>query len=284
MQKQLKLIYLVTILCLFVFAFSTNSIANQRDGLLKVYFLDVGQGDAIFIEAPNGNQVLIDGGPDNKVLSELGKVMPFYDHNIDLVILTHPHADHLAGLIEVLERYEVENIVEAKEGYNSPAFLAWKEIEKKERANEIEATAGRSIHLGEEIVLNILYPFQSLAGQTVKNPNNSSVVLMLEHKNIRILLTGDIEASVENRLIASDVNLSADILKVSHHGSRTSSTEKFLQDVQPQTAFIEVGRNGYGHPSPEILERLESLGVKYYRSDIDGTKKLISDGEKFMVQ
>src|SRR3989338_1070378 len=105
--RKFSLIHLVIILCLSIFVFSTHSIASSKDGLLKIYFFDIGQGDAIFIEAPNGNQVLIDGGPDNAVVQKLGEIMPFYDRDIDLVVLTHSDADHVAGLIEVLERYEV---------------------------------------------------------------------------------------------------------------------------------------------------------------------------------
>ena len=110
MPKQLKLIHLVIILCLSVFAFSTHSIASQKDGLLKVHFFDIGQGDSVFIESPSGYQVLIDGGPDNKILSKLGEVMPFYDKDIDVLVASHPHADHIVGLIDVLARYDVKNI------------------------------------------------------------------------------------------------------------------------------------------------------------------------------
>src|SRR3989344_2694404 len=168
MSKQLKIIHLVIILCLIVFIFSTNSIANQKDGLLKVYFLDVGQGDGIFVEAPNGNQVLIDGGPDSKVVEELAKVMPFYDREIDMVVATHPHADHIAGLIGVLERYDVKNILEAKEPYDSLVFPVWEEAVRDEGANEIEAIAGKVIDLGNGVTLTIIHPFVSVAETLLK--------------------------------------------------------------------------------------------------------------------
>src|SRR3989344_1547861 len=146
-MRKFSLIHFVVLLCLSVFAFSTHSTASQKDGLLKIHFLDVGQGDAIFIETPNGSQVLIDGGPDSKVLQELAKVMPFYDREIDMVVATHPHADHVAGLIGVLERYDVKNILQAKEGYNSPVMPVWQETVKNEKANEIEAIDGKIIEL-----------------------------------------------------------------------------------------------------------------------------------------
>ena len=282
-SRQLKLVHLVTILCLSVFAYSTNSIAGQKNGLLKIYFFDIGQGDAIFIETPNGNQVLIDGGPDNKVLQELAQVMPFYDREIDVVVLTHPHADHVAGLIEVLERYEVKNIVQAKEDYNSPVVPVWQDAVKNEKANEIEAIAGKTIELGNDVVLKIIYPKESLEGQTVKNPNNSSVVMMLDYKNTEIFLVGDIEAKAEKELLNYDID--ADILKVGHHGSKTSTTVNFLEKISPQVAFIQVGaKNRYSHPSLEVTQRLEGFGIRYHRTDLDGHMEVITDGETFQVK
>ena len=282
-SRQLKLVHLVTILCLSVFAYSTNSIAGQKNGLLKIYFFDIGQGDAIFIETPNGNQVLIDGGPDNKVLQELAQVMPFYDREIDVVVLTHPHADHVAGLIEVLERYEVKNIVQAKEDYNSPVVPVWQDAVKNEKANEIEAIAGKTIELGNDVVLKIIYPKESLEGQTVKNPNNSSVVMMLDYKNTEIFLVGDIEAKAEKELLNDDID--ADILKVGHHGSKTSTTVNFLEKISPQVAFIQVGaKNRYSHPSLEVTQRLEGFGIRYHRTDLDGHREVLTDGETFQVK
>ena len=282
-NKRLSIIHLVVFLCLSVFVFSTHSVASQKDGLLKIYFLDIGQGDAIFIEVPNGNQVLIDGGPDNKVIQELAKVMPFYDHDIDMVIATHPHADHIAGLIEVLERYNVKNVLQAKEDYNSPVVPAWRDAVKNEKTNEIEAIAGKIIELGNGVVLKIIYPEESLEGQTVKNPNNSSVVMMLDYKETEILLVGDIEAKVEKELLDDDID--ADILKVGHHGSKTSTTANFLERISPQVAFVEVGsKNKFGHPSPEVIQRLENSGIKYYRTDLDGHMEVLTDGEIFRIK
>lgn len=279
-SRQLKLIHLVVALCLAVFVFYANSIASQKDGLLKVYFLDVGQGDAIFIETPNGNQVLIDGGPDNKVLQELAKVMPFYDREIDLVALSHPHADHVTGLISVLERYDVKNILQANEDYNSPVVPAWRDAVKREGANDVEAIAGKIIELGNDVVLKVIYPKESLGGQTVKNPNNSSVVMMLDYKDTEILLVGDIEAKIEKELLVDDIG--ADVLKVGHHGSKTSTTADFLKKVSPQVAFIEVGsKNKFGHPALEVIQRLEKSGIKYYRTDLDGHVEIVSDGQSF---
>lgn len=282
-NKQLKLGHLVILLCLSVFAFSIHSLAQEKDGLLKVYFFDVGQGDAIFVETPNGNQVLIDGGPDDKVIHELAKVMPFYDREIDMVVLSHPHADHVSGLLSVLERYDVRNIVQAKEDYYSPVVTAWRDAVKREGANEAEAIAGKIIELGNGVLLKVIYPKESLGGQIVKNPNNSSVVMMLDYKDTEILLVGDIEAKIEKELLGDDIR--ADVLKVGHHGSKTSTTANFLEKVSPQVAFIEVGsKNKFGHPAFEVIQRLEKNGIKYYRTDLDGHMEVVSDGETIQVK
>lgn len=284
MSKQLKLIHLVTLLCLSVFAFSTNSIASQKDGLLKIYFFDIGQGDGIFIESPSGKQVLIDGGPDNKILSKLGEVMPFYDRDIDMIIASHPHADHIVGLMDVLSRYNVKNIIEAKESYNSSEFRSWVDAVKNENANNIEAITGKIIDLGDGVTLTILHPFELVIGDNPKNPHDDDVVVMLKYGELEVMLTGDMETKVERRLIVAKEDLDADVLKAGHHGSKTSSSEEFLSAVSPEIAIIQVGaKNRYGHPSPEVLERFENYGIKYYRNDINGDIKLTSDGRSYLI-
>ena len=283
-MRKLSFIHLIVLLCLSVFAFSTHSTAQEKDGLLKVYFMDVGQGDAIFIETPNGNQVLIDGGLDNKVIQELSKVMPFYDRDIDMIIASHPHADHVAGLIEVLERYDVKNVLQAKEDYNSPVVPVWIEAVRNEGANEIEAISGNVIDLGNGATLTIIHPFISVAGTLLKNPHDAVVVAILKYGALEVMLTGDMEAKVERRLMLEGYDLKSDILKVGHHGSKTSTTSEFLSAVAPEVAFIQVGaKNRYGHPSPEVLSRLEKFGIKYYRNDLDGTVKVVSDGQSYQI-
>ena len=284
MSRQLKLIHLVILLCLVVFSFSTYSIASQKGGLLKVYFFDVGQGDAIFIEAPNGNQVLIDGGPDNAVLQKLGETMPFYDKDIDVVVLTHSDADHVTGLIEVLDRYEVKNIIYSNVIRVSSLYGAWQEAVAKEESNIIDPVAGKIIDVGNGVSLLISNPSESLNGQARDKTNDDSVVLMLKYGETEILLTGDIEAKTERRIILNGADLDADILKVAHHGSKTSTIEEFLYEVSPQVAIIQVGaKNRYGHPTQEVLSRLENFGVKLYRTDVDGDIKIVSDGKNYQV-
>jgi len=293
-MRKLSLIHLVILLCLSVFSISTYSTASQKDGLLKVYFFDVGQGDAIWIEAPNGNQVLIDGGPDNSVIQKLGEVMPFYDKDIDIVVSTHSDADHITGLIDVLERLEIRNIVYSNIIRSSSLYDAWREAVDEEGANVVEPVAGKVIDLGSGVTLTMVHPAESLAGRIMparggsasggEKTNNESVVLMLKYGETEVLLTGDIEAKAERQIILSGANLDADILKVAHHGSKTSTLAEFLYEVSPQVAVIQVGtKNRYGHPTQEVLSRLENFGVKLYRTDVDGGVKVISDGVNYLI-
>ena len=277
--------HLVLLALLTVLTLVTARGAGARDGLLRVYFLDVGQGDAIFIQAPNGNQILVDGGPNGDVLGELGKIMLPSDRDIDAVIVSHPHADHIAGLIEVLKRYDVHTIVQAHETYRSPEFTAWQSAVTQEKAQEVEALAGTQLDLGNGAVMTVLYPFRSWQGEETTQPHQANVVVLLQYGTARFLLTGDLEAKAEQELIARGVDVDADVLKVGHHGSKTSTTESFLNAVTPQVAFIEVGANNrYKLPSPLVLERLEQFGIPYYRTDTEGTLEVVSDGPVLMVR
>ncbi len=268
-----------------ILSFAALRAEAGNDGLLHVYFLDVGQGDAEFIQAPNGNQILIDGGPDNKVIQELAKVMPFYDRSIDLVILTHPHADHLNGLLEVLKRYDVGKIIENNINYNSAEYAEWNKA--KLQSGIVQAEKGQIIDLGDDIKLKIIYPKTSgsSGAQTVKNPHDYAIVSKLDYGQESVLFTADAEAKVENKLVNEGASLDSQFLKVGHHGSKTSSSAAFLRAVKPELAFIEVGvKNRYGLPHPSIIERLENSGIKYYRTDINGTIDLMLDGKNYIVK
>jgi competence protein ComEC len=258
--------------------------AQAGDGLLHVWFLDVGQGDAIFIQAPNGNQVLIDGGPDNKVLQELGRIMPFNDRSIDMVVLSHPHADHLRGLIEVLKNYEVGLVLENKIPCDSPECQEWHKVEQKSEA--IQAETGEVADLGNGVQLRVLYTRQPDArANAAKNAHDYMVVTELEYGGETVLFMGDAEKNIEQSLIRANPDLRAQFLKIGHHGSKTSTTEDFIRAISPLLAFIEVGaRNSYNFPNPDVLTRLENHGIKYYRTDKDGTVELLLDGENYRVK
>lgn len=268
------------LICAAVLSFVAVGTRAESDGLLHVYFLDVGQGDAIFIQAGE-NQILIDGGPDANVIQELAEVMPLGDRSIDMLVLTHPDADHVNGLIEVLERYDVEYVLENfLERHDAPAYAKWNEL--KNEAQVFQAVAGQIINIGEGIFLEILYPMDESTRQS--KTNNNSIVAKLVYGENELLLTGDIEAKVERELVARGIDIDVDFLKVPHHGSKTSTTAKFLDAVTPEAVFIQVGTdNRYGHPHPSVLERLDERGIKYYRTDIDGTIELILDGQHYKM-
>ena len=260
------------------------SFIRLPDGRLHIYFLNVGQGDAMFIQTPNGSQILIDGGPDDKVLSELGRVMPFYDRSIDMIVSTHLDADHVAGLIEVLKRYSVDEIVESGMDCTTVYCKEWDRLKDAESAKDIFVHLSDYIVTEDGVEIAVLNPFRDINGQDFSKRNNEGVVLKLKYKNQSVLFTADIEASVEHKLVLSGVDIDSDFLKVGHHGSRTSTTEEFLRKVSPVVAFIEVGaHNSYGHPTKDVLDRLESFSIPYYRTDIDGRIELILDGNNYKI-
>ena len=282
-KNKLIWIILVSLLCfniiVWVWVWDLN-----RPRFLEVTFFDVGQGDSIFIETSNKYQVLIDGGPSSSILLEkLGKAMPFYDRTIDLIILTHPESDHYKGLFEVLERYKIENILWTGILRDTNEWQEWMSLIEKEGVEIKIAEAGQRIILDNSSYIDILHPFKKLEGQEIKNSNDSSIVAYLSFNNISFLFTGDIAKKTELELIKKDIK--ADVLKVAHHGSKTSSSIEFLEAVLPDIAVIQVGKdNSYGHPHLEVLANLEQFGIEVLRTDKIGDIRIISDGDNYRIK
>lgn len=242
---------------------------------LEVDFLDVGQGDAILIKTPYGQNILIDGGPDSKVLKELSANMDFWDKTIDLMILTHPHDDHVGGLVPVLQRYDVKRILYTGVVHSSPSYLVWLELIRDQHISTTIIDRPQKINFGQNCYLDILWPRTEILGQEVANLNNSSIVAKLIFNDIKFLFMGDAELEVEKALLNSKVDLSAQVLKAGHHGSDTSSNQNFLNAVDPEIVIIMSGEdNKFGHPSRRILKRLERLKAEIYRTDEFKTIKL----------
>ncbi len=259
--------------------------ATLPDDELHVSFLDVGEGDAIFIQKGD-RQVLVDGGPSPREITlALGDRIPFWDRSIDLLILTHPHQDHLAGLLEVLRRYHVGQVLYPSLDYPSPLFDEWlATIEEKEVASTA-ALSGHRIDLGDGVVMEVLR-FAPPPG-VPSDIDNESLVLRLEYGGVSFLLTADIKSDTEWELVRERVPLASTVLKIAHHGSDTSTTLEFLSVVDPQAAVISVGTdNDYGLPDGEVLERLaERIGQdNIYRTDKQGTITFTTDGEKLWVE
>lgn len=280
--KKLKY-YFLGFLFLGAFFVWYAVLAETRSDL-KIAFLDIGQGDSIFIEAPNGNQILIDGGPNKAVVREMAKQMPFYDRSIDGVILTHPHMDHYGGLIDALDNYKIN--FEIDSGNNNPESKGFDVYLKKleeEKAKRIFAKRGMKVNLGGGVYLDIFLPVINKEGMPA---HDEMVVAKLVYGTNSFLLTGDMEENFENFLISlNGEKLKSDVLKIGHHGSLTSTSEKFLGWVKPSLAAISVGKNNkYGHPKKEIIDRLAKFEIPILRTDEKGTIVIKSDGEKIMVK
>lgn len=255
------------------------SVGNE----LKVHFLDIGQGDAIFIETPEGVQVLIDGGPDGTVIRELAELMPFYDRTIDVLVATHPDADHSGGLIDVLERFEISLILITENEHNTATARRFTNSVHEEGAAIVYARAGQLIRLGEEATLLVLFPW----GDTrAMESNASSIVTKLEYGETAVMLTGDAPKKTELELVGRyGSGLRSDILKAGHHGSRTSTAEEFVAAVRPTTAVISAGRsNRYGHPHTEVIETLVGSGIEVASTAESGRLTFVSDGQSFRLE
>ena len=224
---------------------------------LEIIFFDVGQGDSIYIETKNNFQILIDGGPSSAVLDKLGEEMPFYDREIELMVLTHPDRDHLFGLLEVLKAYKVKNILWTGIVKDTAEYKEWVKLIEEEQANIIIAQAGQKIRLRSDLYLLVLHPFENLEGKEEKYINDTSIVAKLVFGDKSFLLTGDISSKIEKQL----TDVEADILKVAHHGSNTSTCEEFVRAVNPKIAVISVGENNWGHPAENVLQTLKQFGI-----------------------
>lgn len=257
--------------------------AEDRGAKLTVAFLDVGQGDAIFIESPTGTQILIDGGPDRSVLRELGKVMPFYDRTIDMLVVTNPDKDHFAGFLDVLRSYKVAAVMEPGTVGASAEYKVFEELIEEEPAPRLLARRGQNIDLGGGAVLEILFPDRDIEGV---DTNDGSIVAKLIYGNTSFLLTGDTTSAVEEYLARLDgKRLDVDVLKAGHHGSRTSTSDALVGLASPAYAVISAGKeNRYGHPHAEVLERLKQFEVETLGTYERGTIIMESNGENIRVK
>ena len=258
-------------------------------GVLTVAFLDVGQGDSIYIEAPNGNQILLDGGPDKKVLKSLGAVMPFYDRSIDLLALSHPHLDHFGGFLYILPRYSVGGFASSGTVHDTSEYKQLLGVldlpagqQDSKSIKRIVLERGEEIDMGSGVTLEVLLPDRDVEKTT---PHDGVLVMRMNYGKTSIMLTGDMEERLENYLVALDSRgLESTVLKIGHHGSHTSTGRAFLGYVSPEYAVISSdGGKRYGHPHKETLDTISKFGVTVLRTDEDGTIIFKSDGEKISL-
>ena len=273
-------------LILFLDIFLIREIALLKTE--RVVFCDVGQGDGMLLITPSGKDIVVDGGPGTKIVDCLGQKMPFWDRTIEMVVLTHPQKDHLEGLLSVLSRYKVKMIATTGVENETELFKAWQTAIKAEGARIYTPKAGDRLVLdsvrGQTSSMDVLWPTSEkleiwkLAG--LSELNKSSVVLRLEMDGFCAYLTSDIP----NEILVGLIDRSCQVLKISHHGSKTGTNQEILDSIDPKVAIIQVGKNSFGHPHKEVLEMLGSKGVKIYRNDINGVIELKSDGDNYKVK
>ena len=258
--------------------------AKESEKMLTVAFLDVGQGDAIFIETPSGNQVLVDGGKDKTVLRALGSVMPFYDRSIDMVVATHPDKDHIGGLFEIGKRFSVAAFASSGVAFDDALYRSIIDIFKARGAYMVPLVRGRRIALGDGVYMEVLFPDRILPPGI--DTNTSSVVLRITYGDTSFLLTGDAPRVIEEYVVKTFGGaLRSDVLKLGHHGSRTSSSKVFLSAVSPRYAVISAGKgNRYGHPHKEVTDTLKAMNIPAFATYEKGTVVFESDGEEIFVK
>lgn len=269
------------------------------DDKLHVVACDVGQGDAILIWLKS-TQVLVDGGPNPRVIECLSEFVPFWDRKIEVVVLTHPQDDHMSGLVEVFERFDVEHLVMSGVMNKTESFEDFREAVSEEDVMIDIVKRGDELKVGS-MVFKVLWPRERLgdvsfwesfdsakilgSASETRDVNKSSVVLELVYGAFEVLLTGDIGLEVERALVAERVLNDVDVLKVAHHGSKYSSSSEFLREIDPELAVISVSsRNSYGHPTSDSLMRLDEVGARVLRTDEEGDVEIVSDGEGYWVE
>jgi competence protein ComEC len=268
------LVFVLALVALDVVVWSQIAVHVRDRGLLRTYFLDVGQGDSELVVLPGGVRMLVDGGPPNgRVLAALASVLSPTDRYIDLVVLSHPQTDHFGGLIEVARRYRIGAFISTGISNAVPGYEDLIRTLDERGVRRISLAAGDVIWYGGSRV-DVLSPTREFL--TATDVNETTLVLRVVGNGVAALFTGDADAEVERMLAA--VAGSIDVLKVSHHGSKFSSTQEFLDATRPVLAVIEVGKNSYGHPTPQALGRLADSGTRIFRTDLNGTIEVVADG------
>lgn len=279
-----RIVWLGILLVANVLAWS--AVLALEPGELEVSFLDIGQGDAILIETPHHNQILIDGGPPGRAaIRALGRRLPFWDRSLDLIIATHPDADHIGGLGRVIGRYDPSAILETVIPGHTAVSAELEQTIQKQAPKRLTAARGQIFNLDDDVTLTILFPDRDFPDD-ISDTNLTSIVAKLSHGQIDFLLTGDSPSAIEKYLASVDgVNLQAEVLKAGHHGSKTSSDPLFLAAVRPEYAVISAGENNrYGHPHAEVLTNLTAADAKILRTDEQGTITFQTDGQMLKLK
>ena len=261
--------------------FIWQAVVFAYDNKLHIYFLDVGQGDAILIRTPNHKNILVDGGPDDSVIYKLFEVLPIWDRQIDLMVLTHPQADHVTGLLEVLDRFKVKEILATFAEYPTKTNQEWLTKVSNYGCVLNWADASDDYYFGE-VYWDTLWPIN--LDSASDDVNEDSVTARVNYGNYSVLLTGDIGFPTESELLDIYSDINSTVLKVGHHGGKYASSEEFLFAARPEIAVISVGQNSYGHPSADTLNRLNNVGAEVYRIKKQGKLEIVFDKNNYFVK
>lgn len=273
-KSKYKYFLIVVVLLLFVFVVF---LSRSRRGV-RVIFFDVGQGDACLIILPDGRKILIDGGPDDQVLTALGRDLGFFNRKIDLIILSHSHDDHIFGLIQILKRYQIGKVIHSSAACQTNVCWEFFAVIKDRGITMENLAVNKKITFSKNCFLWLWPPRNPLA----KSINNRSVAVKLDCGDARILLTGDSETAREGELMEIGDDLKAFVFKANHHGSKTSNEENFLKMIQPSLIIVSVGViNPFGHPATSTINRFVSLGIRFLRTDKNGNISLYFDEKTY---
>lgn len=306
-KKRMVALGGIGVIVILFLAFVTSA-SSQNDGKLRIYFCDVGQGDAAYIRFPDGEDMVIDGGPNKKILDCLGRYMPFYDREIDVVVLSHPQKDHMQGLIDVLDRYSVSFVVIGAEGNESLGYTQLVDVIRRRNIPLKQLYRGDEISMGEARI-RVLWPTRQFVAANVpidqcgnatmkcsilengavlglstdEELNNFSYYMHLRYGEFDALFTGDGDSKIQPKIEALGGIPDVEVLKFPHHGSKKGISGEFLDLIGPELAVISVGKNSYGHPTKEALEILRNKDIRILRTDRDGDVVVESDGRRWEV-
>ena len=275
--------YLFGVLVILSVVLWSAEMRENRRGVLTFAVLNIGQGDALYIESPTGTQVLVDGGPNKNLMKEIPHFLSWYDRHIDMLVVTNPDKDHYEGFISLLGEYKVDTVIEPGTTNPSPTYAVLEKEIAGKNIPRILGKRGQVVDLGGGAYLQILFPDRDVSGLS---SNDGSLVMRLVYGDTSVMLQGDSTAKIEHYLVGLDGgSLKSTILKAGHHGSRTSSTEEYVSAIAPEWVVASSGAdNSYGHPHKETVDTMTKLSVPFYDTCNNGRLVFHSDGHEFTLE